>query len=500
MSFKKISLKKRHRKKRIKKAIKKFFGFFKNPFAKKQSIFKIHKKKKLLSALVISLMVVFGGMAIYSMSKTLYQKFANFSFKDVIVDIVGKELPKDENGYTNILIMGIGGKWHQGGELTDTLIVASIDKETNSVVMLSVPRDFYVETEATSSRINEILRDAPKYYQKQGYSDEKSQELALKTLDKKITELTGLEIHKYAKIDFQGFVKIIDALGGIEVDVERTIDDPAYPDNNWGYERFYLQAGKQKLDGETALKYARSRHDSSDFDRAKRQQKILEAIREKSLSLGILTSPEKISNIFNIIDENFTSDLSLQELVTLAGFASNFDRNNMFSHVLNDDQFSEGGFLVTPDRSLYGGAFVLVPYLNLVEGHKYDQIKLFSEIIFQNRYLSLSPPQIEIANGTNISGLARELMYHLNRYGIPISRIYTSDEKLEKTVIIYKKDNQNQKITNLLQKLFRAELKEQTNEAITATTENTEQITEEKEPNIITIIIGSDYKTFRIPE
>lgn len=502
MTFKKISLAKRNRKKKIKKIFTTLFEKIKslknlkNLFKfEKKGFFHQYKQKSYLSMAVISLMVVLGAMVIYDAGKIIYQKLANFSFKDVAIDIVGSDLPTDENGLTNFLILGVGGKNHDGADLTDSMIVASIDQESSSIVMLSIPRDLYVQTEVSNGRINEILRDAPAYYKKQGYSEEKAQEMAMEILEKTVTDITGLKIHRYAKIDFQGFIKLVDAIGGVDVFVDQTIDDQTYPDTNWGYQHFYLEAGAQHLDGETALKYARSRHNSSDFDRAQRQQKTLEAIREKTLRLGILTSPEKIKELMSIIDKNFQSDLKWREIVTLAGFASNFDRSRMFSHVLNDNEYSEGGFLVTPDRSLYGGAFVLVPFLNLIPDHKYDQIKTFAKIIFENRYLSTNPPEIEIGNGTNISNLANDLKYHLNRYGIPVSRIYTAEEKVQKTIIRYKDTEKNRQTVKILQALFQAEAEVDTTDTPQIAEDTDLPSTEDK----ITIIIGPDYQSYRTP-
>ena len=99
--------------------------------------------------------------------------------------------------------------------------------------------------------------------------------MGIKLLAEKVSEITGQSIDEYMVIDFSGFKSIVDALGGIEIDVPKDLVDREYPDNNWGYEVFSVRRGLQTFNGERALKYARSRHSTSDFDRSERQQLII---------------------------------------------------------------------------------------------------------------------------------------------------------------------------------------------------------------------------------
>ena len=98
----------------------------------------------------------------------------------------------------------------------------------------------------------------------------------------------GIPVNDYVVVDFNAFIRLVDLIGGIDVNVERAIYDPTYPDMNYGYDPFYLNPGMQHLDGVTALKYARSRHGSDDIDRAARQQQVLYAIRDKLVSLDMI--------------------------------------------------------------------------------------------------------------------------------------------------------------------------------------------------------------------
>src|SRR3989338_3677692 len=132
-------------------------------------------------------------------------------------------------------------------------------------------------------------------------------------------KVANLDLQYYVKVDFKAFVQVVDAMGGIEVNVEQAIHDPYYPNaTEDGYQTFTIAAGPQMLDGETALKFVRSRKTTSDFDRARRQQKVLAALREKALSKQILGNPKRIKKIYASIENNLSANLSLREMIALA--------------------------------------------------------------------------------------------------------------------------------------------------------------------------------------
>jgi len=430
---------------------------------------------------------------------------------------LGAELPKDKDGFTNILLLGHGGSTHgdgRGAKLMDSMIVASVDAAGRDVVMLSIPRDFWDDTYET--RINKIVEvEAEKEFRRlrqlpenaeilktlsgqarkefEWKLDAEADEVGKEHLRGEIANIFGITIHRVATIDFVGFEKIIDAIGGLDITVEKALDDPTYPDGEWGYEHFQLAAGRQILDGKTALKYARSRHSTSDFDRAARQQKVLAAIKEKALSLGLLGNPSKISEVLSIVQSNFQTNISWEEMITLAKIASTTPRENILSFVLHDDPSRTGGFLVTPSRELYGGAFVLVPFLNL-ESDKYAQIRAFVKTIFENRDIALlSPPKITILNATKMSGLAGELRMALERYGWNIAEVKTAEENEPTTTIRFTDTIRNRNVVDLLLGFLSAKI-----EAIPVQESSDANIPSSE---IFEIVIGSDFqKPYRTPD
>lgn len=336
-----------------------------------------------------------------------------FSMKQILISAVGEQVQKDTYGHTNILLVGVGGEGHDGENLTDTMIVASLDHESNTVSMISLPRDFYVENAEVGwgTRINSIYE----------YVIDETEDpiYAMSQLQGEIENVFNIDLHYYAKIDFQGFTDIVDALGGITVTVQSPIIDEAYPapdGANYLYEPFYLDAGVQELDGETALKYVRSRHNTSDFDRARRQQEVIAAIKDKATSLGFLTSPGKIRDMYSAISSNFETDMELDEMLSLLDFAQAINSDSIHSAVISDDATAMGGFLYTPPRE-ENDPYYLIPYageMNFVELQLFAQLFLYHGIAYGEN------TPIEVLNGTKEESLAGLTKMYLKRYGFNV--------------------------------------------------------------------------------
>lgn len=369
-----------------------------------------------------------GVFLIFLLLFGIYWIISSLDFSSIVFSF-GKSLDTDKTGQTNILLIGTGGEDHDGANLTDTIIVASIDYENKVVPMLSIPRDFYIMDR--QQRINSVYDTEIRINE----SDN-----GIKILRETVEDITGLKIQYYAKVDFNGFVKIVDALNGVDIYVEDAIYDPYYPkDETIYFETFKLDAGWQLLDGETALKYARSRKTTSDFDRAKRQQQLLFALKEKALSLEILTNAGKIGDIYNSVDDSIETDLSLAEIIELGSIAKDFQKENIYPLVLNDDPTECGGLVYTPAREFFSGASVLLP-----AGNDYEYVHFFVNTTFKNiQNISHSTDEIQVLNGTKVPGLAYEGLNVLSRFCLPV--VYygnASDRSLETSTIYYEPDEE----------------------------------------------------------
>ena len=230
----------------------------------------------------------------------------------------------------NVLLMGID---RRPGEAfisrTDSMMIVSIDPVDKSASILSVPRDLYVVIPGRGrDRINTAF-----VYGSAGNNPAGGAALAIQTVEYNL----GVPINHYVLVDFNAVIQGIDALGGIDVNVPFDINDPTYPSMNYGYDPLFILAGPQHMDGQLALKYARTRHADNDFGRAQRQQQVIMAAREKALSLGIGGLLARAPALYQQLEQGIRTDLTLDQIVRLATTASEISSEDIRSDVLDFD-------------------------------------------------------------------------------------------------------------------------------------------------------------------
>lgn len=215
---------------------------------------------------------------------------------------------------------------------TDSMILASIDPVNKTASMLSIPRDLYVVIPGYGrDRINTAF-----VYGASGDNPLAGAALAMQTVEYNL----GVPVHHYIMVDFSAVTNGIDALGGIDVFLGQEINDPTYPDMDYGYDPLYIPAGLQHLDGQTALKYARTRHGDSDINRAQRQQQIILSARDKALGLGITSMITRAPVLYAQLERGIRTDLSLDLLIKLANIASQVPEENIRNEVIGFDLVS----------------------------------------------------------------------------------------------------------------------------------------------------------------
>jgi LCP family protein required for cell wall assembly len=236
-------------------------------------------------------------------------------------EVVSGPPPTWERGRVNILLLGVdqrecddtGGAWR-----TDTMILVSLDPATKSAVMLSFPRDLWVNIPTIGpNRLNaaHFFGDAYKY-------PGGGPALVKQT----IQDNFAVPVHYYVRINFDGFRQVVDAIGGIDIDVEEPIWDDKYPTDDCGYQTVHFEAGHYHMDGDQALKYARSRHYSSDFDRGRRQRQVMFAIYEKATSIRIIP---RLPELWGTKDKAIQTDLSLLDSLKLARLGMQIERDQI---------------------------------------------------------------------------------------------------------------------------------------------------------------------------
>ncbi|MDP2709317.1 MAG: LCP family protein [bacterium] len=351
-----------------------------------------------------------------------------------LVESADSKLKGEERDRINILLLGIGGRGHDGGLLTDTIILASLKPSEKKLSLLSIPRDMSVPVEGMGwQKINSI----------NAYAEFKNTGKGGLAISQAVSDILQTPVDYYLTVDFTGFIKIIDDLGGVEVNVENTLDDYKYP--IWGnesapweqrFEHLHIDRGKQVMNGELALKYVRSRHaygiEGSDFARSKRQQKILEAVKDKALSLNTLFKPAMITNIISDISDNYSTNLKVWEIIKLWGVIKDINSDSIISKGLDN---GPGGLL--SDMTGKDGAYLLAPLSGDFSEIQYLVNNIFNDAPETEKIMvKQERASIEVRNGTWINGLASQMALDLEKYGFNILRVgNTNQQNFEKSVI-----------------------------------------------------------------
>jgi LCP family protein required for cell wall assembly len=348
------------------------------------------RKRVLLAFLLF--FVILAGVLIASTARYVPVLWGVVSEKQI-------QLKETKEKRVNLLLLGVGGGTHDGPDLTDTIIFASIDPETKKVILVSLPRDLWAPD--VNAKINSVYT----------FADEKEKGKGLETTKAYISKLLGQQIDYAVKIDFSGFEKAVDMAGGLDIDVENTFDDYEYPLANkeadpcglppdkiaslsasiasgsayvvdsfpCRYEHLHFDKGPQKMDGTTALKYVRSRHalgkEGSDFARSKRQEKVITAFKDKMLAADTLLNPVKVIGIANALQGSFETDIKDAEYDDFVRLAQKMKGAKVASAIIDTGDSSEerNGLLINPPISAeYGNQWVLSPRLG---NGRYDEIQ-----------------------------------------------------------------------------------------------------------------------------
>ncbi len=367
-------------------------------------------------------------------------------------------ITKIEKNKINILLVWRWWVQNDAPELTDTIILASLDKHKKLISMLSLPRDLYVEYNQYSQwKLNGLF--STYYYQK-----DETRDSAMWKLSQKVEELTGEKIDYYIDVDFSWFTKVIDALGWVEIQIPENFSDDKYPDNNWWYKTLVFRRGTWNMTWERALQYARSRHSTSDFDRSLRQQQVIEAIKRKVFEADYITSPKKIKEFYDIYTSYVTTDIWISDMLDFYPVLKDLNELKMLSYNVNDSCFywsntcEKGWFLYIPERSLFNWASVLLLYwTDITKLSAYDNFKRYTEIIFNRQEFFIENFKINIFNSTWVANLAWIVSNDMVSYWFNIPKynsIWNTPIVYEKSAIYYNNIDKNSSTIKLLKTFF----------------------------------------------
>ena len=329
-------------------------------------------------------------------------------------------LKGEGDGRVNILLLGIGGGNHDGPDLTDTMIIASIDPVNKKATLLSVPRDLWVKMPnnfmGNYQKINAAY-EAGKYEylgKEDGSSaNTKAVEAGFQSADQVVSQVLGIPIHYNLLVDFQAFQQAIDTVGGVTVNVPSQLYDPTMAwENNWN--PVLAQPGVQNFNGKQALLYVRSRETSSDFARCQRQRSVILALKDKVLTLGTLSNPLKISQLMGAFGDNVVTDISLSDAVRMYDLTKGIGNSDIQSL---DLVTAPNSYITTGNMN---GISVDEPKAGLYD---YSAIQKYVRSSLVDGYIAKENAKITVLNGTSIPGLATDKADELKSYGYNVATV-----------------------------------------------------------------------------
>ena len=390
---------------------------------------KKHRRKFFVFLIFFALLVFFGARFISTYGARLPSaEPPTFLGRLKSVFAMERRLEGEGSGRVNILLLGIGGPGHDGPYLTDTIILASIRPKEGELALISIPRDLLAEIPGVGARkINEA--DAFGELKEAGAGGE--------AVRKALSGVLKMDIPYYARVDFSGFRKIVNDLGGVMIDAPQTFTDYFYPTMDYGYQTIGFAAGKQLMSGERALQFVRSRHgtngEGSDFARSRRQQLLMAAMKDRIFSLSTLANPAKIGNLISDLDEHLKTNIGIWETARLANLARNLDYDNIRRLVLSE---GESEPLVSEMRD---GAYVLVP-----RSGDWGEVRGLVENVFaapptakKNSAETQKKILVEVQNGTKTAGLAYKTSLKLLQMGFDIVNVKNAARRDFMKTVIY---------------------------------------------------------------
>ena len=400
---------------------------------------KFQKIRKWVIIAVVAIILAIGGYTVYKLINA-----SGSVLTGNIFDVFQSEpLKQDSNGRSNFLILGTSEDDvdHDGGDLTDSMLIVSIDQTNKDIYMFSVPRDLYVEYgEACSSgysgKINAYFSCAD-----EGTTTEAEQNRLAKT-QKLVGDIFGIDIQYGIHVNHTVIKQVVDALGGVDVDIQGSNGDSGVLDRNFdwrcNYTCYYVKYdnGVHHLDGIHALFLAQARGDvaptyglgNSNFDREKNQQKILIAIKDKAISTGTLTNLSTVTKLIDALGSNLRTNIQTNEIRTLATVVSGVESSAVHTLSLVDEEDS----VVT--TGYYGGASVVMPAAGIYD---YTEIQTYIKKNLSSDEVTREAAPIVVLNGTGQTGYGQTKADALTAAGFNISLVDNAPDGTYENIEVY---------------------------------------------------------------
>lgn len=393
------------------------------------------------------IVILFGGFLITKGYLKLNQVFKGGGAAAALdANVDPTKLKGEGDGRVNILLLGRGGAGHDGPDLTDTVLVASIDPVNNKSALVSVPRDLWVKSKTGSSKLNAVFANSKQRAIKRGADATAADKAGVEATEEAIEKVLGLNIHYFTVVDFAGFEKAVNTVGGVNINVPEQLRDPTMAWENKG-NPVLAREGEQEMKGKQALMYVRSRHGSArgDFDRAERQRLFIMALKDAIMSSGTFSNPVKISKLMDDFGDHVKTDFGMNDLRRLYSLTKNISGDNMESIGLADppnDYLTTGSF---------GGQSIVQPKDGLFE---YDAIKEYIRKKLPDGYIIKEKAPITVLNGTATEGMATQVGDDLKTYSYNVQKVDNAPTQDYQKTVIVDLNGKNKFTKNYLERRF----------------------------------------------
>ena len=342
-------------------------------------------------------------------------------------DVVKQPTPALLQAPFNVLVIGVDLRANEPdeGARSDTLIVVHVDPVGKWATMLSIPRDSLVQIpnnacpNADGTKINAAYSCGyrnPEIYGSGVDPADAGAALAAETVE----SFLNIKVNYTAQVDFNGFQKIVDAIGGVTVDVPKDILDAEYPTEDNGYMRLYIPAGLQRMDGITALRYARTRHADNDFGRAQRQQQVLQAVLDELKRQGVLSKIDAAPKLLDVASQYIRTTLHLNDISTLTGLAS-------LGQELNSSRIQR--LVLKPETDAEGQSNLCSDLSSAICWEPAYVAKIAQQLVVPPGEAVAAPAVVQVQNGTFIRGLAGQVTTDLDVQGFKTAAATDAPEK-----------------------------------------------------------------------
>lgn len=404
------------------------------------------------SLVAAGLVLLIGGFLVFKGYLNLNKVFKGGGNAAALQDgVTPDQLRGEGDGRINVLLLGRGGEGHDGADLTDTILVASIDPANKTAGLVSIPRDFWVTAQGQgSSKINAVFANAKNKALRTDKDKAKAEAAGVEALKKTVSDVLGLPIHYYAMVDFAGFKQAVDVVGGVEIDVppELAVTERLWDTTTGKPYHLNVPAGPQHFDSTKALFFTRSRKTSlrGDFDRSERQRLFITALSQKVLSAGTYANPVKISQLMDTFGSHVATDFSVGDAVRFMQITKEIPGAAIASIGLAD----KPNVLVHTDN--INGQSVVVPTAGV---GNFSQIQSFIRSKLPDGYIIKEAAKLNVLNGTTMEGLAKTKAEELKSYGYNVTVVGDAPTKAYDKTTIVDLTNNKPYTKNYLEKRFK---------------------------------------------